>query len=241
MISDQDLLKYSPNVPTSDFIYHVNISIAHKYMYVETPKVGCSSVKSLLIRAELEQNFDFGDDQVHLREISPLLNPRQVGIFSEFLRKEIFKFCFVRNPYSRLLSSYLNKIALPDSRRYNIARRIDQQLGISDARPVTFAEFVGAVTDQTIEAMDPHWRVQYYQTFQDTVRYDFVGRLETFVDDLAFVCRQIGIDFDKWYRREATQYDTNADDRLGNFYTRELKNAVYLKYKMDFDHFGYPA
>jgi Sulfotransferase family len=240
MMQDQDLVQFSQNVPVSDFVYAVNISTTHKYMYVETPKVGCTTVKSILIRAEFDRDFEFSDDEhVHRRNLSPLLNPRQVGKFADFIKGDIFKFCFVRNPYTRLLSNYLDKIANPVARREKIALRIASQLDIeSDTRPISFPEFVQAVVEQPIELMDSHWRVQYYQTFQGTLRYDFIGRFENFREDLVLVCEKIGIDFDKWYRIEAV-HATNAAMRLDQFYDQHLRDLVYSKYRVDFEHFGY--
>ncbi len=240
MFSDQDFAPFSPHVPLQEFMYGVNISLAHKYMYVETPKVGCTTIKSLLIRAELDRDFEFSDDEhVHRRFLSPLLNPRQVGEFSSFLQGNVFKFCFVRDPYSRLLSNYLDKIANPNAWRDRMALKISAQLGIAFP-DITFAQFVDAVVRQPVEEMDTHWRTQYFQTFQETIKYDFVGRFETFKEDLRQVCSKVGIDFDKWYRREAV-HATNAKDQLGEFYTSQIRELVYSKFRIDFDHFGYAA
>jgi Sulfotransferase family len=242
MLGDQHLARFSPSVAMSEFIYSVNISLAHRYVYVETPKAGCSTLKSLLIRAELDQDFQFMDDEhVHRRDRSPLLNPRQVGDFAEFMQQSLFKFCFVRDPYSRLLSNYLDKIANPAARRDRMFQQIARQLGIdAETGQVTFSQFVEAVAQQPVEVMDPHWRTQYYQTFQQSFRYDFTGRFETFAADLRLVCDRIGVDFDRWYRREAV-HATNASARIDEFYTEELRELVYSKYRIDFEHFGYPA
>jgi hypothetical protein len=209
-------------------------------MYVETPKVGCSTIKSLLIRAELDYDFEFSDlDHIHERNLSPLLNPRQVGNFSEFIKKDMFKFCFVRNPYSRLLSSYLDQVV--NAKHYKISTRGVRELGIGpEGRCITFPEFVEAVMQQSIDRMDAHWRLQYYQTFQDSLSYDFIGRLERFSEDMRFVCGKIGIDFDKWCRG-VVAHATNADNRLDEFYDQRLRDLVYSKYRTDFEHFGYLA
>lgn len=244
MKSDEEFVPFRAQVPLFDFLYSVNISIVHRYIYVETPKVGCSTLKSLLIRAELDDDLKFRDlYAIHDRARSPLLNPRQVGDFSNFIRKDPFKFCFVRNPYSRLLSSYLDIIANPDPRRDKIVQRLANQSRIgSGLRADTFAfsEFVEAVIQQPVELMDAHWRMQYYQTFQESFRYDFIGRFEHFADDVRLVCDKIGIDFTRWYRREA-QHATDADNRLDEFYDQRLRDLVHSKFRLDFEHFGYPA
>ena len=52
------------------------------------------------------------------RQASPLLAPSDIGASAELLRgEEFFKFTFVRNPFDRLLSCFLNKISRPTVQR----------------------------------------------------------------------------------------------------------------------------
>ena len=92
--------------------YAINISLKYKYLFFETPKVACSTIKATLIQAELEDNVNFSDlDKLHIRKHSPLISINQIGNPLTFInRKDIFKFCFVRHPFSRILSVYLEKI-----------------------------------------------------------------------------------------------------------------------------------
>jgi sulfotransferase famil protein len=100
------------NLPYECLNYGANISLMHKYIYIETAKCGCSTIKLTLQRLELgDVNYKRDDfEEIHVREYSPLLTPRQVGSFRNLLnRPDYIKFCFVRNPYTRLLSAYLDK------------------------------------------------------------------------------------------------------------------------------------
>lgn len=46
------------NTTTKDLSYAVHVSLKHKYIFVETPKVACSTVKMTLQRLELDDpNF----------------------------------------------------------------------------------------------------------------------------------------------------------------------------------------
>ena len=79
-----------------DFVHGSHISLRHKYLYVETPKVACSTIKRILLDAEYEGQITFNNPEyIHFREFSPLINPMQVGNIKQFLaRPDIFKFCF---------------------------------------------------------------------------------------------------------------------------------------------------
>lgn len=221
-----------------DLMHATHISLKNKYLYVETAKVACSTIKKLLIDAEYEgQVTPVTGEYLHFREFSPLLNARQVGNFQTFLnRSDIFKFCFVRNPYTRLLSCYLDKIK--ERRGPNDSLMIQLGYGPFSDKVLSFEEFVDAVTAQTIGLMDPHWRTQYYATFQDGIDYNFIGKFENFDNDFRHAISQINIDFDQYYMIQ-NGHATNAGEQLKQYYTSTLLEKVYQKYKIDFDYFGY--
>ncbi len=226
-------------VPWENFIYSVHISLKNKYIYVETPKAGCSTVKHTLIRAELEDpEFSYAEPRLmHERPLSPLLTPLQLGDFSRYFASDgFFKFCFVRNPYERLLSGYLDKITRPTEQRTWLAQKIGLRNEID--HEMTFAEFVSVICGQHPREMDNHWRPQYYQTFQGKMKYSFVGRAETLLDDFRFVGNEIGIDIDQYLRVE-TRHAQRSKSKLAKYYDVDLQEMVAEKYRLDFETFGY--
>ena len=157
----------TPICRSIQFEYCVNISLGHRYIYVTTPKCGCSTIQLSLQRLELANpNFDRADfEDLHVRKYSPLLNARQVGSFTQLLNNPSFvKFCFVRHPYSRLLSAYLDKIVRDKG---PAKANVLTLLGGSDLnQEVSFEDFINVICEQPVIQMDDHWRVQYYQTMQ---------------------------------------------------------------------------
>lgn len=147
------------------------------------------------------------------------------------------KFCFVRNPYSRLLSVYLDKIQRSRGQKRQVLLHMGKDPSQLNA-PVSFSEFVDVVCEQPIVNMDPHWRVQYYQTFQDGITYDFIGRLESFRQDIVTVMTRINKDFGR-YLSEERRNATDAAELLGKHYTEALVRKVRAKYAKDFEAFGY--
>lgn len=233
-----ELKNVNKHLRIEDLIYSINISLRNKYIYVETPKVGCSTIKKMLIQGEYGKKINFTDPAyIHLREFSPLLNIKQVDNFSEFVKRgDMFKFCFVRNPYTRILSAYLDRIkSNKPKKRQIIIQNANRYLS---GEGLSFSEFVDAIVEQPIMYMDIHWRVQYYQTFQEGIKYDFIGKFETFKKDLGYAIEKTGIDFQKFYE-EVRPHATNAEEYIQKYYVPELAKKIYNKYRIDFEYFGY--
>jgi hypothetical protein len=89
--------------------------------------------------------------------------------------------------------------------------------------------------------MDPHWRPQYYQTLQDFINYDFIGRFESISKDIDSIVRKIAGRRGRKYITQSRVHKTNANSLVENYYTKEIRDMVYTKYKKDFDYFGYSS
>ena len=202
--------------------------------------MACSTIKDTLQRMELDYPELVRDDanDLHRRDYSPLLTPSQTCGFDRLLKNpSYFVFCFVRNPYTRLLSAYLEKIVKGKHAKRNILIAMGEDPS-KLSKDISFQEYVDAVCDQSVSQMDLHWRVQYYQTFQDSVDYDFIGKLENFENDCAYVFSKIREDYADYYRSER-RHATNSEKLLSKFYSDDLTEKVFNKYKIDFEYFGY--
>jgi Sulfotransferase family len=237
MIENRDVIG---EIDPQKFAYSCHLSARYPYIYYATPKTGCSTIKLTLQRAELEDDTFVPPDfeELHVRETSPLLMPTQVHSFRRLLGSpEYLKFCFVRNPFTRVLSCYLDKIDRGRSQKAIILR----QLGRSPEEPstsITFEEFLDAVAAQPVTAMDDHWCVQWFHTAQGRFPYDVVSRYESFDRDLARIAERLGIDLDRYYSRERRN-ETGAERLLGRYYDRRLVELVRRIYAADFSGFGY--
>ncbi len=80
--------------------------------------------------------------------------------------------------------------------------------------------------------------MQYYQTFQAGLTFDFVGRFESLDRDLPKVLGRIRDDFETFVASDKRNA-TSAAEKLDEFYTPELSDLVYAKYRIDFDTFNY--
>lgn len=237
---NNEVAKYCKYVPINIFEYSINISNKYNYLYVETPKVACSSIKVSLQRMELDlpdfHREDFED--IHNRNFSPLLKPSQLGSFTDFIDKpNLFKFCFSRNPYTRTLSAYLDKIKSNKPPKQEILLHLGKDISALKTE-VSFAEFVEVVCNQPISNMNPHWRIQYYQTFQDSIKYDFIGKVENFDRDFEFVLKSLCQNYKKYLTKEI-RHASRAKDLLQQYYTPPLIKKIQEKFALDFDYFQY--
>ena len=217
------------------YLHFLHLSIRHRFLYCSTPKVACSSLLMTLQRIESGDPTFLHDPwgEVHYREFSPLLMPLQVPSFhSWMLDARTFKFCFVRNPFSRLLSAYLDKIVLTEGFRAKFLAALGR-----DGGGITFAEFIDVVAAETDEQMDDHYSVQCRHIFQSHIPYDFIGRFEALPEGIAEVGRRIGVDM-RPYAVRLDAHRTGAED-YARHYTPRMVRLVQDRFAEDFRAFGY--
>lgn len=232
--------KYSIHTQISTFNYSINISLQHNYLYTETPKGACSTIKTTLQKMELNDPTLYRDEfeDIHDRNFSPLLAPSQIGNLEPFFEgSRLFKFCFSRNPFTRLLSAYMDKIVTNKPEKKPILQALGKDVSNLD-QDVSFEEFVNIVCNQDIINMNPHWRTQYYQTFQENIDYDFVGKVENLDNDLSTVLSIITPHYQPFLSNER-RHATGSKDLLNNYYTPQLIKQVQEKFEKDFDYFDY--
>lgn len=216
----------------------VHASTTHRFVYVCNPKVGCSSIIWSLRRLEAGNPNMVPDTvgDIHDRSASPLLRLSRVDEFEHLLAdSDCFRFTFVRNPFDRLLSCYLQKIVRPTHVRATLLRLLGRP--IDDESEITFEDFVRTIADQDPIDMDPHWRVQSVQTLQEHVSYDFIGRFESFDHDLASVGEKIApatSEFIYTEKRQATGV------KPYHLITPPLAKIIHDVFEEDFRRFDYP-
>lgn len=222
---------------------HFHIIPERGVVYVSVPKVASTTLKGMMARIAVGDP-DYRPQKAHNVRHLPFKRPKDVG-FRKFMQEvngPTWKtFAFVRNPYSRLLSAYLDKFVRksPEKRRETQAQ-FAEELGFEPGAPVSFAEFVAAVGTQRPPRMNQHWRPQTLLLQMPRVSYDFLGRMESFADDLDRLGTFLGIDLTAYYAvRDAKR--TGAGGHLADHYTPDLKAAVDRIYAKDFELLGYPT
>ena len=215
-----------------------------RYLYQPIPKNGCTKVKSLLLQIE---NLPVDNNwwHVHQKEYNGfpgthnLSLEEQVAIFEG--RTNTFKFTFVRNPYSRMASGYLDKI------KKNVAPHIVKKIRtfaaqnrIALSEEITFSEFVDVVSRQSVTEMDSHFRPQCYEGRFPVVKFDFVGRMETFADDLIYVLERIEAPETAVAQAHARNHETGSTVRIWESVSADARRLFLEAFEIDFDVLQYP-
>lgn len=226
-----------------DFENNTNISLRNRYVYFAVDKVANSSIKNSLFEIEYAP---VGKKTVTLydKRSSPLLSPYQLppDLLREVLNSgNYFRFAFVRNPYARLLSCYLDRILTASSKPRRQLNAYLKSRG-ENTEDVSFSSFIRAICSQDSNTQNSHWRVQTDDILYGDIEFDFIGKFESLWEDMAIVSSRIWGEL----RPEMANKDinkspraTHAGGKLHEFYTPELAALVVERFAPDFDAFGY--
>src|SRR5262245_60245350 len=141
------------------------------------------------------------------------------------LYADYFKFAFVRNPWDRLVSCWAEKILTGKGAIFQLP---ESEL----ARLHDFERFVDFVSTLDLRTCDRHLRWQC--ELIDLNHIDYLGRLETFAQEFAFICHHLHIQCDEIISRNVSAHRPYAD-----YYTGELRDKVFQMYSRDVRMFGY--
>lgn len=219
--------------------YLVHVSRRHQALFVEVPKTGCTVVKRVLQLSEFEgeeSRLPRGED-IHLRELSPLPMPRQMGDQDRLFGADAsyYRFSFVRNPFTRILSCYLDKIV---GRQAERDIRLPQ-IGVDPMRDISFLEFLERIGQQEHHEMDIHWAPQVHLLALPRMTYDFLGRFESFQADMNRLMSRLSIEIDQKYVVRRSKNVTNATSRILEHYGDREADLVRGMYRDDFERLGY--
>jgi len=146
---------------------------------------------------------------------------------NSFLNRKAFTFTFVRDPRTRLLSCYLDKIM-----KGRPVYRHD--LGM-DLKPMSFLDFMSRLGDGYLQA-NPHWAPQ--SDLIPSGELDYVGHVETLQADLqALIDRLFGLADFKVVTKEVDR--TNSAAQLAQYYGPAEDALVRKLFARDFERF-YP-
>lgn len=234
------MIDFKAGKPQKDFYNHSYISLRNKYFFHSVGKAANSTVKHYLYDEELK-GTGIKYKTVHERLNSPLISPFQLddALLSEVLYSEnYFKFTFVRNPYSRILSCFLDRIQDKRSAPYKeLVRWAGRDVGYD----FKFNEFVELICGQSDYEQNNHWRLQYADAMCGLIDYDFIGKQETFSIDMESVWGKIFPaslikDFSAINKSPSK---TDSSRRLNEYWSEDLMLKFSRRYEKDFEHFGY--
>lgn len=213
----------------------VAVSTEHKYIYIRMPKAANSTISKTLAVHTFE-DYERGVDLDEKGNVAKGLfqNWQQSGCYSiDCMVENYFIFSFFRNPYSRILSAYLDKVSRSGKKFHQlVARRIGHKEHYSFEDFVLYLEN-GGIRDNA------HWARQTEITPVPVSRLDFIGRIETLDKDMAYILREV-FNIDEYDGLKVRQNDRRGSDKiLTTYYNDDLRERIYTLYKKDFEQIGY--
>ena len=177
-----------------------------KLFWYEIPKTGCTSLKELF-----NSHVDLSYTSVKLKHIHR--------------HRNYFQFAFVRNPWDRLLSCFLDKTKATVGTKWQLRDYVKY-------KNYSFNDFVYSIKDDDLNICNRHHRLQYNLINHDYV--NFIGKFENLQKDFNKICKLSNLPkfklphFNKTNHRHYTEY-----------YNEETKQIVAEKYAKDIEYFGY--
>lgn len=221
----------------------------YNFVFCYVPKVACTNWKCLFRKL---MGFDdiMNAGKAHDRKNSGLIYLNEVGN-AQYLIDDtnISKYCFTRNPYSRVLSAYLNKVDRlnrnPDLLKNDYFSKLylEIQSVINIKGEISFIDFLKWLKKARLTKLfghyDEHWRNQSDILNLKEVSFDFVGRFENIQTDSNKLFQLIGAGLEFPTQQDVGFPATKASDKLKKYYTEEAISLVNELYFQDFEQLNY--
>ncbi len=212
-------------------------------VFVYVPKVACTGWKNIFRYLNGAEDYLEGP-KAHDRRQSGLqyldMLPNGEALLND---THIKKICFVRNPYTRILSAWLNKFlpkhSLPKfvAIQNEVSEYARLQLKMDPANSPSFYAFLHWIQHSgSTYVKDEHWLSQTDIVGSDISIYDFVGRFETLEKDIEHVLKLLRCDASFPPARGLL---TNANSKIDMYYTPREISLVKSIYQKDFETLGY--
>lgn len=239
-------LKYFPSVwALRNGPYNVDILLhgSHVVIYPEInvcfnriKKSGNTTISAFL--TDISNNFAKETDKGFKKTLTKPrnLSPKELQNLSS-----LYSLVVVRDPFSRALSAFLQKVAPGTAQQYSFCA------GFGNATAQGFMDFL-IFLDKGGLYKDRHFWPQTDLLYQPLDHFNHVARLETLVADMRTFLTAIGQDPEHAERlarphkvEAGTSKITAASSKLEQYYTEPAVALVRKLYARDFELLGYPA
>lgn len=183
---------YALSIP----FYQVTSSVEEKYSFFLIPKTGISTILSVL-RESTKPNID---------ELTVL--------YRKSNHADNFKFCFIRNPWDRLVSCYSNKV---------LRKKLYQECWNKD-----FEYFIHYLTKQHIPTSEGHIRLQSNSFPVKDI--DYIGSFENFSKDFDYIINQ-----KLKLNKQLVAKNPSKHEHYTEYYSDQSRRIVEELYKSDIE------
>lgn len=173
--------------------------VNHKYklIYCPIPKNACTLFRTMMI----QQSDDFDRYEELQLSIHEYMSVENMGLrltdFSYLHHPEYFKFVILRNPFERLVSAYLDKIAKhkqPESFAQKLIENVYKSMEMTPdiEQSITFSQLVRYLAKTEDKKINEHWRSQHTFLGLGLFKFDYIGQFEKLDSVLKYLERKFG-------------------------------------------------
>ncbi|XP_030853502.1 carbohydrate sulfotransferase 11-like isoform X1 [Strongylocentrotus purpuratus] len=270
-------IKNSSGGTFTDFMklssHYLIVDEKYKLIYCSVPKVASTSWKRVLLvlRGIMKDTYDLSQSDVNNKVAPQKLKYLRFYPEEDIRRmlKEFTKFLVVRDPFSRILSAFRNKLdPLSDFRKcdiwqkgigMHILKKYKPQSLIGPSRPVfkrlstpkgvvrydlNMADFVKFLVDPLEKNDEEHWSEIHKLCSPCLVEYDIISKFETLDTDAEYILRRIHADSIVQFPSSIGSSPTNSSNTASiKSYFKDVPRSdldkLYRRYQLDFELFGY--
>jgi hypothetical protein len=214
-------------------------------IYFQVPKVASTSLRSFLYSKMLE-GTGTPERSIDLITRKPRLHGLSISFchlyhysdaqFNAILTNPtIKKFTVVRDPYTRALSAYRDKVV-----NKHLTGAMEQDLkhlfGKTADDPISFDEFCDYLKEihDAMRRFNPHFKPQWEHLGSGAFPFDKIIRLESLDAELTEFFRDVGL---VWEGKKLARHGTGSNDR--DDMSRQARDILREIYRDDFERFGY--
>ena len=208
------------------------LSKKNQFAFIHIPKTAGTSVY-LALGGDRNRDPLFGYSKSLDLQLQHITTQEYVkyNFIDELEFKSYFKFCFVRNPWDRLVSEWLWRTNhVP---RYSIHRYFRLDLKSFFNKVPTWR---GRAGSRIRRHMMPQHRFVYNE--EGKLLVDYVGRFENLGEDFDYICDRVGLNQTSLAWTNSSQ-DTEKRRDYRSYYDEETYQMVKDFYRRDIEYFGY--
>ncbi|MEY8120391.1 sulfotransferase family protein [Falsihalocynthiibacter sp. BN13B15] len=203
---------------------------SHDVIYMNNAKAGCSTIKSTLIKSALQEKGLYKGEKLDPKLVHGA-NQIWCKDFSRISDKNTFSFSVVRNPFTRTLSAFLDKMRLENI----LKKQFFWQHDLDPQQNLTFLGFLRLLKNSD-SLFDQHWRPQIANLYAGYLPIHETHFLESFDKTQGSICDRLdGVSL--FLNR--SPHGTDARKKVSEFICDEAHEIIVDLYKEDFKTFGY--
>nr|XP_054750542.1 carbohydrate sulfotransferase 11-like [Lytechinus pictus] len=273
----QTCMRYDLRGTFSDLLkrkkHRLIVDEKYKLVYCSVPKIASTSWKRVLLvlRGVMNDTYELSQPEVN-NKVAPR-KLKYLGFYPEAdvrrMLREYTKFLVVRDPFSRILSAFRNKLDPVSefercaSWQRGIGMRILNKYkswSLLEPKRLVFkslstkkgmvrydlnmADFVKFLVDPLEEYDNEHWSEIHKMCSPCLIDYDIISKFETLSTDAEYILRLLHADSVVHFPSTIGSSPTNSSNiaSIKSYYKdvpRRDLNRLYKRFQLDFELFGY--